>query len=136
MHLSILRQRYPDEARKEVLPELRVEELLDKTVLEMSGGEERRAEMAVAWARKPSVLIADEPLAGLAPKDQEVVAGVIRSMARDGTGVILSGHDVRPLLELADEIVWMVAGTTHGLGSSDEARAHDQFRKEYLGPAF
>jgi len=135
-HLSILRQRYPNEARNEALPELRLNELLGKTVLEMSGGEERRAEMAVAWTRRPSVLIADEPLAGLAPKDQEVVAGVIRSMAREGTGVILSGHDVRPLLDLADEVVWMVAGTTHGLGSPKETRAHDQFRREYLGPGF
>jgi hypothetical protein len=38
------------------------------------------------------------------------------------------------LMELADDVVWMVAGTTHGLGAAADAARHDQFRREYLGP--
>ena len=68
--------------------------------------------------------------------DQEIVADVIRSMADAGCAVVVTGHDVRALLELADQVVWMVAGTPHGLGTPQEARNHDQFRKEYLGPQF
>jgi ABC-type lipopolysaccharide export system ATPase subunit len=109
---------------------------MEKESWEMSGGEERKAGMALAWVRGPTCLLADEPLAGLAPRDQEVVADMIRVMADEGCAVIATGHDVRPLFDLADEIVWMVAGTTHGIGSSDDARAHEQFRREYLGPAY
>ena len=133
-HLSVLRRRFQQQARDLLPPPLGTEALLGKTVWEMSGGEERRAELALAWTRRPSCLLADEPLAGLAPKDQEVVSGVIRTMADEGCAVVVTGHDVRPLMELSDQIIWMVAGTTHGVGSPADATGHDQFRREYLGP--
>lgn len=135
-HLSLLRRRFPSDARNDYPDGLKVEGLTGKTVWEMSGGEERKAELALAWARRPCCLLADEPLAGLAPKDQEVVSGVIRSMADEGCAVVVTGHDVRPLMALADRIVWMVAGTTHGIGVPEDAMKHDQFRREYLGPGF
>lgn len=135
-HLSVLRGRFSKEARVSLPPQLGVEPLMDKTVWEMSGGEERKAEVALAWVRRPSCLLGDEPLAGLAPKDQELVSGVIRTMADEGCAVVVTGHDARALMELADQVIWMVGGTTHGIGSPEQARRHDQFRKEYLGPGF
>jgi len=132
-HLSLFQERFPGEVKDRIPASLGVEELMRKTVWEMSGGEERRAELALAWPRGPSCLLADEPLAGLAPKSKELVADVIRTMADEGCAVVVTGHDVRPLMELADQIVWMVAGTTHGLGSPEDARSHHQFRREYLG---
>jgi ABC-type lipopolysaccharide export system ATPase subunit len=133
-HLSVLKTQFPGMFRENLPADLEVESLKAKTVWEMSGGEVRRAELALAWSRRPTCLLADEPLAGLAPKDQEVVAEVIRAMAEGGCGVVVTGHDVRPLMDLAQEIVWMVAGTTHGIGTPEEARVHEQFRREYLGP--
>ena len=135
-HLTQLGDRFPKEVRKQDPPGLDVDPLLRKTVWEMSGGEERRAELSLAWARRPMCLLADEPLAGIAPKDQETVSTVVRAMADEGCAVVITGHDVRPLLALADRIVWMVAGTTHGIGSPSEALVHEQFRREYLGPGF
>ncbi len=111
-----------------------VEDLLSKLPDEMSGGEARRAEMSLVLARKPRCLIADEPLAKIAPKDKEVVSGAIRKLADEGCAVLVTGHDVEALLSLADEVVWMVGGTTHWLGSPDSARNHFQFRQDYLGP--
>ena len=132
--LSLIRNRFSKQSCASPPPELETQSLLKKTTWEMSGGERRRAELALAWARGPSCLLADEPLAGLAPKDQEVVARVIRAMADRGCGVLVTGHDAGQLLELADQVVWMASGTTHGLGSPEAARNHYQFRKEYLGP--
>ncbi len=135
-HIAALHNRFEGETKEGFPDGLDIDSLFEKTVWEMSGGEERRAELAVAWARNPCCLLADEPLAGIAPKDREVVSSVIRSMADEGCAVVVTGHDVRPLMDLADRIVWMVAGTTHGLGSPEEAMAHEQFRREYLGPAY
>lgn len=135
-HVAFLQECFPGEARDGFPAELALNELWDKTVWQMSGGEERRAELALAWCRRPSCLLADEPLAGLAPKDQEAIAGILRALADEGCALVLTGHDVRPLMEIADRIVWMVAGTTHGIGSPEDARKHDQFRREYLGPGF
>ncbi|MGD2120913.1 MAG: ATP-binding cassette domain-containing protein [Gemmatimonadota bacterium] len=135
-HLSLIRQRFPQDY-SEGLPEgLDADPLMQKSVWEMSGGEERRAEVALAWARQPSCLLADEPLAGISPKDQEIVGSILRALADNGCAVVLTGHDVRPLMAIADNIVWMVAGTTHGIGTPAEARVHEQFRREYLGPGY
>lgn len=118
---------------EEVLERLGIAALLDRSSVEISGGEARRAELALALIRQPSCLLADEPFAGINPSDAEVVAGALRELADRGCAVIATGHEVHQLMDLADEVVWMVAGTTHGLGSPAEAGRHHQFRREYLG---
>ena len=81
----------------------------------------------------PSPSYADEPFIDLAPQDSALISQILRSLAQDGCAIIVTGHEVDTLLDLADDIIWMTAGTTHVLGSPDEARQHDQFRREYLG---
>ncbi len=54
-------------------------------------------------------------------------------LAGQGSAVVVTGHDVTDLLAVADDVTWMVAGTTHQLGTPAEARRHDQFVREYLG---
>jgi len=112
---------------------LKIAELLDSRSSEMSGGELRRAEIWLAVAGSTSCLIADEPLLGIAPADRGRVAAALRARAAAGTAILVTGHEVEDLFDLADEVIWMVAGTTHGLGSPDEAARHSQFRLEYLG---
>jgi ABC-type branched-subunit amino acid transport system ATPase component len=132
-HLSALRRRFPDEFRHQLPSSLAAEPLMGKKSWQLSGGEKRRAGMTLAWSRGPSCLLADEPLAGLAPLDQERIGETLRSLAAEGCAVLLTGHDVRPLLDLAHQVVWMAGGTTHGLGSSEDARVNEQFQREYLG---
>ncbi|HEU0015673.1 MAG TPA: ATP-binding cassette domain-containing protein [Longimicrobium sp.] len=118
----------------EILERLGIGGLLDQTPVELSGGERRRAEIAAAWIRAPRCLLADEPFAGIDPGDAEVVAEAFRGMARQGCAIVITGHEVRQLLDTADDIVWMAAGTTHGIGTPEQAVRHEQFRREYLGP--
>jgi ABC-type lipopolysaccharide export system ATPase subunit len=65
----------------------------------------------------------------------ERIAPVLRRLAARGCALVVTGHEVPELLTLADEVVWMTAGTTHGLGTAAQAAVHEQFRREYLGPA-
>lgn len=109
--------------------------LLDQWTDELSGGELRRAGIAAAVVRQPRCLLTDEPLAGISPRDADAVCVALSDLAAAGCGIVVTGHEVRMLMDLADDIVWMYAGTTHGIGSPAEARSHDQFRREYLGPA-
>ena len=78
--------------------------------------------------------MADEPLAGIQPSDRAFIAEALTAVARAGAAVLVTGHDVDDLFDLADEVVWMASGTTHGLGTVAEARRHTQFCREYLGP--
>lgn len=108
--------------------------VLDQTRAEISGGERMRASLALAILRRPTCLLIDEPLARVAPKDQEALSGALRALADGGTAIVMSGHDVHQLLELSDSIIWCVAGTTHHLGTPQQAARHAQFVREYLGP--
>lgn len=113
---------------------LRLSEFLDRRPPQLSGGERQRASLCLALIRRPMCLLSDEPFAGVAPRDRPLVAGALRALCEEGAAVVISGHDVEDLFAVSDEVVWMVAGTTHALGSPDEAASHHQFRREYLGP--
>lgn len=59
---------------------------------------------------------------------------VFRTMAAEGCAVVLTGHEVHTVLEVADHVTWCTYGTTYQLGTPAMARAHEQFYREYLGP--
>jgi lipopolysaccharide export system ATP-binding protein len=131
-HLAAVVRRFGGDASPHIRL-LQLEELLDRRSHSLSGGERRRAEVALALTRAPLCLLADEPLMGIAPRDAELLGTAFRTLAQRGCGVVVTGHEVPALLDFADEVVWLAAGTTHSLGSPAEARQHWQFRREYLG---
>jgi len=113
---------------------MRLGELLDRRPAALSGGEQQRAALTMALIRAPTCLLMDEPFAGVAPKDRPLISEGLKMLRSRGCAIVISGHDVEDVFALADEIVWVVAGTSHVLGSPAEAGAHHQFRREYLGP--
>lgn len=133
-HLDLVCRRFGTAGLEETAENLGISHVLDVRTHELSGGERRRAELAMMLLRSPTCVLADEPMAGLTPRDRVVVADALRALARDGAGVVVTGHDVPDLFEVADHVTWMAAGTTHQIGTPTEARRHDQFVREYLGP--
>jgi ABC-type multidrug transport system ATPase subunit len=109
--------------------------LADHRPAALSAGERRRAEMALALARNPRCLLADEPFRQLAPADAAVVFRTLRAIADRGCAVVVTGHEVASLFDVADQATWCTAGTTYALGSPAEARRHERFCREYLGVA-
>lgn len=133
VQLELISKRFGGRVFDEVVASFALDDLLDKRFHELSGGEGRRAALAGAVVRAPKCLLADEPFMGITPKNQEMVGAALRGLAAEGTAILATGHEVSALLEIADEVIWCVAGTTHGLGGPEEARAHRQFVSEYLG---
>jgi ABC-type Mn2+/Zn2+ transport system ATPase subunit len=133
IQLGCLRKRFGGPTFDDVVARLGLEPHLQKRFDQLSGGEGRRAALAAALIRQPNCLLADEPFYGIAPKDQRLIGSALRELAAAGTAVIATGHEVEALLSISDEVVWCVAGTTHSLGGPDEARAHREFVREYLG---
>ena len=128
--LELLGERFPGGDLHGIAESLEADSVLESRVHEMSGGERRRAELTLALARRPTCLVADEPLTEVEPKDRSLVAAALRGLADSGCAVLVTGHEVYDLMDLADEVIWMTAGTTHGLGSPADAARHDQFRRE------
>jgi ABC-type multidrug transport system ATPase subunit len=133
-HFAALARRYGMTDAGEAIEITGVGPFLDRSPRELSGGERRRAELALGLFREPACLIADEPFRGIAPRDVETVAAALRALAARGCGILATGHEVEILLDAADAVVWMTAGTTHPLGLPAEARKNHAFIQDYLGP--
>ena len=132
--LDALARRFGDQEVALAIDVMRLGHLLHEYPPTLSGGEKARVSVAMAMIRMPVCLLADEPFAGVAPLDQELMANALRGMADRGVAIVVSGHDVPVLCHAADEVIWVVAGTTRHVGSPAEAAQDHQFRRGYLGP--
>ena len=134
-HLDALESRFGPRDRAPVLERLRISALAGVKTMALSGGERRRAELAVALLRRPPCLLLDEPFHGIDPRDAELVQETITEVAAAGCAVVVTGHEMGWLLPVADRITWVHQGSTRPLGDGEQAAENWEFRREYLGSA-
>ncbi len=103
-------------------------------VSELSYGEQRQLEMAMALATEPQLLLLDEPAAGLSPAERVIVVEIIRSLSRDLT-VMLIEHDMDLVLNLVDWVTCLDNGRLLAEGPPDEIRKNQAVQDVYLGKA-
>ena len=131
--LALVTSRFGTRPDTSLLAELRIAELLPARVRELSGGERRRVALALAVARQPRCLLADEPLRDLAPIDADACARVLRAIAETGASVVLTGHEIPTVMTLVDHVTWCTGGSTRELGAPGAAAAEWAFQREFLG---
>jgi len=100
----------------------------------LSHGERRQLELALALARRPRVLLLDEPTAGLSPGETERIAALIAGLDRSLTLLIVE-HDMDVVFRLADRITVLHEGRAIAEGTPDEVRGDRQVHDVYLGKA-
>jgi zinc/manganese transport system ATP-binding protein len=99
--------------------------LADARVGALSGGEQQRVLIAHALASQPQLLLLDEPLASLDPRSTQETAALLGRIARERkVGVLLSTHDINPLLPVMDRVVYLAAGRAVS-GRTDEVVRSD-----------
>ncbi len=96
-------------------------------------GPQRLVEIARALASDPSLLLLDEPAAGLRHKEKEALANVLRQLKAEGLSLLLVEHDMDFVMNLTDRIVVMEFGTKLMEGTPAEVQASPQVRAAYLG---
>jgi branched-chain amino acid transport system ATP-binding protein len=93
----------------------------------------RLVEIARALATRPSVLLLDEPAAGLMRADKVQLVGVLRRLAEAGLAVILVEHDMALVMGLSDHVVVLDAGRPIAAGTPESVRQERKVRDAYLG---
>jgi zinc/manganese transport system ATP-binding protein len=76
----------------------------------MSGGEQQRLLIAQALVHQPRMLLLDEPLDSLDLPNQQGVAGLLQRISDQGVTVVIVAHDVNPILDYLDQVVYIVGG--------------------------
>jgi len=107
--------------------------LADADVELLSFGQGRLLEIARALAARPSIILLDEPAAGLTVQETAHLAKIVREISASGAAVLLVEHDMSFLLPLAQRVVVLDRGRKIADGSSDAIRADPVVRAAYLG---
>ena len=102
----------------------------------LSGGERRRTEIARALAIEPKFLLLDEPFAGIDPIAVHDIKSIVRILADQGIGILITDHNVRDTLEITDRAYIIGSGEIVEQGSRDEILNSEIARKIYLGEEF
>ena len=103
-----------------------------RPVSALAHGQRRQLEIAVALARRPGLLLLDEPMAGMGPEESAALTALLQGLK--GTyPILLVEHDMDAVFALADRISVLVYGRVIFTGTPDEIRAHPEVRAAYLG---
>jgi branched-chain amino acid transport system ATP-binding protein len=115
-----------------ILETLKIQSLAKRTASELSYGDQRVAEIAIALGLRPKLLLLDEPTAGMSPTETRRVVELIERLRNDLTIVIVE-HDMELIMSLADKISVFDRGRLLVEGSPAEIRANEEVRNIYLG---
>ena len=120
---------------KRVLERVGLESVVHKKVSQLSHGEQRQVEIALALATNPKVLLLDEPLAGMGAEESLRIVELLRSI-RSEFAVILVEHDMDAVFALADTLTVMLNGQVIEAGVPQDIRSSARVQAAYLGEDF
>ncbi len=126
-HVEGLTQRVED-----TLKLVHLTERADLPVSELAYGEKRRLEIGLALATAPSLLLLDEPLAGMSPRERIETVQLLKSIARGRTMIVID-HDMDAIFELAEKITVLREGAVLVEGTPEQIKANAAVQEAYLG---
>ncbi|WP_242096511.1 LPS export ABC transporter ATP-binding protein [Sphingomonas sp. CROZ-RG-20F-R02-07] len=139
--LTVLELSEPDKAARQakldrLLDEFGLTRLRTAPAMALSGGERRRAEIARALAADPSIMLLDEPFAGIDPISIADIRDLVKDLKRRSIGVLITDHNVRETLDIVDRAYIIYDGRVLFSGSPAELVADANVRRLYLGETF
>jgi len=139
--LSVLEVTQPDRALRyarleQLLGEFGITALRDSPAMALSGGERRRCEIARALAAEPTIMLLDEPFAGIDPISISDIRELVRELKSRDIGVLITDHNVRETLDIVDRACIIYDGQVLFAGTPEALVADQEVRRLYLGESF
>jgi lipopolysaccharide export system ATP-binding protein len=119
-----------------LLAEFNIEHLRNAPAMALSGGERRRCEIARALAADPTIMLLDEPFAGIDPISIADIRGLVLQLKQRGIGILITDHNVRETLDIVDRAYIIYDGQVLFAGSPEAMVADEKVRRLYLGESF
>ena len=121
---------------EQLLGEFGLTALRDSPAMALSGGERRRCEIARALAAQPSIMLLDEPFAGIDPISIADIRELVRELKSRDIGVLITDHNVRETLDIVDRACIIYDGQVLFQGTPEALVADQEVRRLYLGESF
>ncbi len=128
----VMRDRALRQVAEEALERVGLQDHAATRTAELSHGQRRQLEVAVALTLKPSAFVMDEPMAGLGAEGSRLLTRFLDGLRAEAP-ILLVEHDMDAVFALADRISVLVYGEVIATGTADEIRANSEVRQAYLG---
>jgi branched-chain amino acid transport system permease protein len=117
---------------EDTLKAINLTERADRPVSELAYGEKRRLEIGLALATAPSLLLLDEPLAGMSPSERVETVKLLKSISQGRTMIVID-HDMDAIFELAERITVLQEGRVLVEGAPEDIKGDSAVQEAYLG---
>ena len=139
--MAVIELSEPDKSRRrdrleQLLGEFGLTKLRDSAAMSLSGGERRRCEIARALAAEPSIMLLDEPFAGIDPISISDIRDLVIELKQRDIGVLITDHNVRETLDIVDRACIIYGGEVLFQGSPQDLVANADVRRLYRGESF
>jgi lipopolysaccharide export system ATP-binding protein len=125
-----------DARLEQLLGEFGLTHLRASPAMALSGGERRRCEIARSLAAEPSIMLLDEPFAGIDPISISDIRELVRELKKRDIGVLITDHNVRETLDIVDRACIIYDGQVLFEGTPQALVADENVRRLYLGESF
>lgn len=124
-----------EEEINQLIGSVKIDNLGNPLVKNMSHGQQQWLEIAMALASKPKILLLDEPAAGMGPEETAFTAELVKGLNKQGLTIIFIDHDMDFVSELAQKITVLHYGKKFAEGTIDEIKNDEGVKQIYLGTA-
>ena len=117
----------------EILKELNIDHMANSYAREMSGGQKKLLELGRSIINNPSVLLLDEPLAGVNPKLAEEILQIILNLAGKGISILMVEHNIEAVMKISERVIVLAEGKVIADSTPENIRTDENVIEAYLG---